>query len=107
MIAQWPTQDWYPRRDKTPSNAARMLALLTELNDTALIERFLTEVTAAGDYDKGDNAAILAALDRLPPHRAKASVERIVAGTATPVLGANADLLARAAAAWGPGRAAI
>ena len=106
MLAQWPTQDWYPRKDKAPSNAARMLTLLTELDDTALIERFLTEVTAAGHYDKGDNAAILAALDRLPPPRATALIERIVAGTATTALGASADLLARAAAAWGPERAA-
>ena len=106
MLAQWPTQHWYPRQDKAPSNATRMLTLLTQLDDTALIERFLTEVTAAGRYDKGDNAAILAALDRLPPRRAKALIERIVAGTATTVLGANADLLARAAAAWEPERAA-
>ena len=105
MIAQWPTQDWYPRRDKTPSNAARMLALLTELNDTALIERFLTEITAAGDYDKGDNAALITALDRLPPPQATALIERIVAGTAIATFGACADLLARAATAWGPERA--
>src|SRR3954452_20859526 len=97
MITQWPTQNWYP---KASSAAARMLSLLIQLDDTALIERFLTEVTAAGHYDKGDNAAILAALDRLPPHQAKALIERIVAGTAITVLGANADLLAQAAAAW-------
>ena len=100
MIAQWPMQNWYPR--KASSDAARMLTLLTQLDDTALIERFLTEVTAAGHYDKGDNPAILAALDRLPPLRAKALIERIVAGTAATALGADADLLARAAAAWGP-----
>ena len=29
MLAQWPTQNWYPRRDKAPSDAARMLTLLT------------------------------------------------------------------------------
>src|SRR3954452_24636124 len=106
MLAQWPTQNWYPRKDKAPSNATRMLTLLTQLGDTALIERFLTEVTTAGHYAKGDNAAILAALDRMPPRRAQALIERIVAGTATTVLGANADLLARAAAAWEPERAA-
>ena len=106
MLAQWPTQDGHPRKGKTSSDATRMLTLLTQLDDTALIEQFLTEVTAAGHYDKGDNAAILAALDRLPPRRAEALIERIVAGTAITVLGANADLLARAAAAWGPGRAA-
>ena len=104
MIAQWPMQDWYPH--KASSNTVRMLALLSQLDDTALIERFLTEVTAAGQYDKGDNAAILPALDRLPPHRAAALIEHIVAGTAITVLGANADLLARAAATLGPGRAA-
>ena len=106
MLAQWPTQDWHPRKDKASSDTTRMLTLLTQLDNTALIERFLTEVTAASHYDKGDNAAILAALDRLPPPRATALIERIVAGTAITVLGANADLLARAAAAWGPGRAA-
>ena len=61
----------------------------------------------AGRYDKGDNAAILAALDRLPPRRATALIERIVAGTATTALEASADLLAWAAAAWGPGRATL
>ena len=49
-----------------------MLALLTRLDDTELIERFLAEVTAAGVYGKGDNAAIVAALGRLPPPRAAA-----------------------------------
>ena len=106
MLAQWPTRNWYPRRDKAPSDATRMLTLLTRLDDTALIERFLTEVTAAGHYDKGDNAAILDALDHLPPGRAKTLIQRTVAGTATTALGASADLLVRAAAAWGPERAA-
>jgi hypothetical protein len=106
MLAQWPTQNWYPRKNKAPSDATRMLTLLIQLDDTALIERFLTEVTAAGHYDKGDNAAILAALDHLPPRRAKALIERIVAGTATTTLEASADLLARAAAAWEPERTA-
>jgi predicted 2-oxoglutarate/Fe(II)-dependent dioxygenase YbiX len=102
MIAQWPTRDWYPGRDRTPSNATRMLALLTELNDTALIERFLTEITAAGDFDKDDNTAIITALDRLPPPQAAALIERIVTGTAVAAFGAGADLLARTAIAWGP-----
>jgi predicted 2-oxoglutarate/Fe(II)-dependent dioxygenase YbiX len=106
MLAQWPTQDWPPRKDKAPSDAARMLALLTRLDDTALIERFLAEITAAGPYDKGDNAAVIAALDRLPPPRAAALIECIVAGTAATAFGACADLLARAAAAWGQERAA-
>src|SRR5918993_1875549 len=106
MLAQWPTRDRAPRKDKAPSEAARMLALLTRLDDRALIERFLAEITAAGRYDKGDNAAVIAALDRLPPPRAAALIKRIVAGTATAAFGACADLLARAAAAWGQERAA-
>jgi predicted 2-oxoglutarate/Fe(II)-dependent dioxygenase YbiX len=105
MLAQWPTRDWYPRKDKAPSDAAQMLTLLTRLDDTDLIERFLAEVTAAGRYGKGDNAAIIAALDRLPPPRTTALIERIVAGTATAAFGPCADLLARAAAAWGQERA--
>lgn len=106
MLAQWPTPDWYPREDKTQTDAARMLMLLTRLDDTELIERFLAEVTAAGCYDKGDNTAILAALDRLPPSRAAALIKRIMAGTATTAFGSCADLLARVAIAWGPKRAA-
>ncbi|MDO9713651.1 2OG-Fe(II) oxygenase [Paracraurococcus lichenis] len=70
MLAQWPRRDGYPRSDETPGDTARMLDLLTRLDDTALIERFLAEVTAAGVYGKGDNAAIVAALGRLPPPRA-------------------------------------
>src|SRR5918993_246353 len=104
MLAQWPTQDWYPRKDKASSDATRMLTLLTRLDDTALIEQFLSEVTAAGRYDKGDNAAILAALDHLPPRRAKALIERIVAGAATTTPQTSARLLARAATPRGPGR---
>jgi 2OG-Fe(II) oxygenase superfamily len=102
MLAQWPRRDWYPRSGKAPGDAARMLTLLTQLDDTDLIERFLTEVTAAGVYGKGDNAAIIAALGRLPPSRAATLVERIVAEAATSSFGACADLLARTAATLGP-----
>ena len=101
MLAQWPRRDGYPRSDETPGDAARMLDLLTRTADTELIERFLAEVTAAGVYGKGDNAAIVAAIGSLPPPRAAALVERIVAGTATSSFGACADLLARTAAALG------
>ena len=65
MLAQWPRRDGYPRSDETPGDAARMLDLLTRLADTELIERFLAEVTAAGVYGKGDNAAIVAAIGSL------------------------------------------
>jgi hypothetical protein len=102
MLARWPVRGWYPRSDGGPGEAAGMLALLTTLDAAGLIERFLAEVTAAGCYGKGDNAAILGALGRLPPPRAAALVERIVGGTAGAAFGACADLLARAAAALGP-----
>jgi hypothetical protein len=48
MLARWPKQDWYPRHDEAPSQAARMLELLSQLDDTETIERFLTQITAAG-----------------------------------------------------------
>ena len=102
MVAQWPRRDGYAWPNEDPGDAARMLALLTRLDDIDLIERFLAEVTAAGVYGKGDNAAIVAALGCLPPPRAAALVERIVSGTATSSFGACADLLARTAAALGP-----
>jgi predicted 2-oxoglutarate/Fe(II)-dependent dioxygenase YbiX len=101
MLARWPRRDWYPQTDEAPGDAARMLTLLTQLDDAELIERFLGEVTAAGVYGEGDNAAVIAALGRLPPPRAAALVERVVAGTAGSAFGACANLLARAAAASG------
>jgi predicted 2-oxoglutarate/Fe(II)-dependent dioxygenase YbiX len=107
MIAQWPRNGWYPRADRAPSDATRMLTVLTALRDTALIERFLAEVAAAGGCEQADNPAMVAALDLLPTPRAAVLIERIVAGTATAAFGSCADLLARAAAAgWGQARAA-
>ena len=98
MLAQWPRPGWHPQREQ--SNAVRMLALLTRLDDTAVIERFLTEITAAGCYGKADNGAVLDALGRLPPARRAQLIERIVVGTASTLFAACADLLARAASAW-------
>lgn len=98
MIARWPRQDRHPRPEE--SDAARMLALLTRLGDTAAIEASLTGVTAAGCYEKGDNDAILGALGCVPPPRRAQLIERIVAGTASTLFAACADLLARAASAW-------
>jgi hypothetical protein len=97
MIEQWPTHGWYPRQDTTLSDAARMLAMLAQLHDTDRIEAFVTQVTAAGVYGKGDNEAILAALGRLPPSRQTALLELIVDKTAATSFGACADLSARAA----------
>ena len=103
MLARWPTQGEYGRH-KTPSDAARMLAALTRLDDTAAIMGFLTDVTAEGCYEKGDNGALIGALGRLPPARRPPLIERIAAGAAAVALGACANLLARAVAEWPDGR---
>jgi hypothetical protein len=104
MIARWPEQSWHMREDGAPSDAARMLALLTRLDDKAGIERFLEEIVAAGRHDRRDNAAIVQALGRVPPPRDTALLERIVAGTAAASPEACAGLLARAVAARKPDR---
>lgn len=101
MIERWPTNSWSPRGSEGQSHAARMLAALAQLDDAPLIGRFLTEVTAAGCHEPGDNGAILDALDRLPGAERAAAAERIVRGAADAALAASADLLRGAAGAWG------
>jgi len=68
MLAQWPRQGGYGRR-KAPSDAARLLAALTQLDDTAAIEGFLIGVIAEDGFGMDDNDAIIGALGRLPPAR--------------------------------------
>ena len=97
ITASWPS-DRYHGRDKTPSDAARLLGLLTRLADTTAIAGFLQTVIATGRRD--DNAAIVAALETLPPAQATKLVGRIVAGTAAGAPEACANLLARLAASW-------
>lgn len=75
-----------------------MLALLNRLRDTARLDAFLADISAAGAYSQSDNAALVEALDRLPPARATELIERIIAGNAGAALGACGDLLARCAA---------
>jgi len=79
------------------SEVAKMLALLTRLEDTACIDALLADICAAGIYGKSDNKALLLAVSLLPPRRASELVERIVAANASKDLGACGDLLARAA----------
>jgi hypothetical protein len=93
MIEQWPTQHWYPRQDATLSDAARMLGMLARLEDADRIEAFVTQVTAASVYGKGDNEAILAGLRRLPAARQTALLELIVERAAATLFGACANLL--------------
>jgi hypothetical protein len=106
MLARWPEPSRYGRHDTTkPSDAARVLDVLSRIGDTETIERVLTTVIARGDYETGDNTAILRALDQLAPPRVAPLIERITSGTVASVYGAVADLLRRAAAQW-PDRAA-
>jgi predicted 2-oxoglutarate/Fe(II)-dependent dioxygenase YbiX len=104
MLSTWPTERGYRGREKSPSVAARMLTSLTKLHDTERLEAFLSNVIARGLFDQDDNEAILAALGDLPPDRAAALIERIVAEAAATFLGPCANLLARAAAAPPHGR---
>ena len=99
MLATWPMDEWRSRDGAEPSEAGRMLAALTRLEDTERIEAFLSDIVAPGLFDLSDNAAILGALDLLQPNRAADLLERIVKGTAAASFGSCANLLARAVAA--------
>ena len=99
MVGRWPKHDWRDTERKEPSEAGQMLGLLADLGDTATIETVLTGIIAGG-FGKADTDAIMAALGQLAPLRRVALIELIVAGSAAGSLGACADLLARAAAAW-------
>jgi predicted 2-oxoglutarate/Fe(II)-dependent dioxygenase YbiX len=99
MVSKWPTDAWYPRHDKAPSNTARMLMLLTRLEDTARVDTLLAKIAAAGGHDKQDNTAIIGALATLSPAKRAAMIEQVIAGTATMSLGACGDLLGRAVTA--------
>ena len=106
MLDAWPERAEWPRHGEAPSTAARMLATLTLLQDAARIDAFLADISAAGDYGRSDNEALLAAAALLAPRRAALLIERIVRASAAKDPGACADLLARGAAAPPPGRTA-
>jgi hypothetical protein len=106
MVAEWPTEAWYPRRDKAPSESARMLTMLTRLDDTQRIEALLAKIAGCGGYDKQDNDAIIGALVILPPEKRAAIIERLIDATAEMSLGACGELLARAVAVLADGRTA-
>ena len=104
MVSAWPTDAWYPRHDKAPSEAAHMLTLLTQLEDTPRMEALLGKIAARGGYDKQDNDAIIGALAISSPPKRAAMIERIIVQTAPMSLGACGELLARAVAALADGR---
>jgi len=99
MVSEWPTHPWYPRHDNSPSEAPRMLTLLTRLDDAPRIEALLDKIVACGGYDKQDNDAMIGALAILSPAKRAARLEQIIAATAAMSLGACGELLGRAAAA--------
>jgi predicted 2-oxoglutarate/Fe(II)-dependent dioxygenase YbiX len=106
MLRTWPGQvGWYPGRIEAPSNAATLLTLLSQLQDTAHIDTFL-DILAAGAYSKGDNEAIVRAVSLLPPERATALIEHLIASHAATNLSACGDLLARSVTARVTGRVA-
>jgi hypothetical protein len=96
-MVSWPIQSWRPA--KSSSDATTMLTLLQRLGDTANIDSFLETVSAVSAFDKGDGESVLQAIRLLPRLRAGELLKQIVAGNATRVLDACADLLARAATA--------
>jgi hypothetical protein len=99
MLRTWPGQvGWYPGRTEAPSNAATLLTLLSQLQDTARID-ILLNILAASAYSKGDNEAIVRAAGLLPPERAAVLIERLIASHAATNLSACGDLLARSVAA--------
>jgi hypothetical protein len=104
MLASWTVQRWYPRADAAPSDAAKMLTLLAKLEDAALINAFLTGVTASSDYHGSDNEAIIAALRLLPVEQASAVIEPIIAGNVATSLCGCGNLLLRAVEGLPEGR---
>ena len=106
MLRTWPRQvDWSPGRTEAPSDTARLLTLLSQLQDTARIDTLLGGL-AAGAYSKGDNTAIVRAAGLLPPERGAALIEHLIASHAATHLSACGDLLARSVAARVTGPAA-
>src|SRR4029453_10921556 len=102
----WPRRGaWSPGGPGAPSDTARLLTLLSQLQDTARIDTLLGGL-AAGAYSKGDNTAIVRAAGLLPPERGAALIEHLIARHAATHLSACGDLLARSVAARVTGPAA-
>ncbi|HRX69893.1 MAG: 2OG-Fe(II) oxygenase [Candidatus Competibacteraceae bacterium] len=93
MLNTWPrSMGW---RSNSVAESAQILDLLTELRDIPRIEAFLTDISAEGVYSKGDNEALIRAVDLLPAPRAAELIEHIIAGNTRQALGACGDLLVR------------
>jgi predicted 2-oxoglutarate/Fe(II)-dependent dioxygenase YbiX len=93
MLRTWPQKDWrYDAMGATP----QMLTLLNQLWDITSIDSFISDLSATGVYDKGDNEALIQATSLLSPERSAELMERIIAGNVEKELSACGDLLARA-----------
>jgi hypothetical protein len=99
MLRTWPRQiSRCPGRTEAPSDAATLLALLHQLQDTGHIDTFL-DILATAARSKGDNEAIVRAVGLLAPERAVALIEHLIASHAATDLSACSDLLARSVTA--------
>jgi len=96
MLRTWRRDAW---RSENDTNAGRMLDLQVRLGNTALIDRFLAELSAEGHYAAPDNEALVHAAVLLPAARATDLLVRIVRHNAAAHLGACGDLLLRWVAA--------
>ena len=95
MLTSWPRQAGY-FQPQDNSKACQLLTLLARLQDAEHIEAMVTQVIAAGVHNKGENAALLAALGLLPASQAGELLAQVVQANAARGLGACADLLRQA-----------
>ena len=76
-----PLQNWdsysIGREWPGPAERIQMIAVLTKLNASALLERFLREVVASS-YDGSENAALLASLNVLGDERAAVVLSSVI-----------------------------
>ena len=77
MLSAWPHSGDQHRWGSHPNETA-MLGLLQQLAEAALLERFLLEVAAQGNYGKADNPALVSACQLLPLARAIELLAQII-----------------------------
>ena len=95
MLTSWPRQAGY-FQPQDNSKACQLLTLLARLQDAEHITAMIPQVIAAGVHNKGENAALLAALGLLPASQAGELLAQVVQANAARGLGACADLLRQA-----------
>jgi hypothetical protein len=92
MLRTWQRDTW---RGENDTDVGRMLDLQVRLGNSALIDRFLAELSAEGHYAAPDNEALVRAAALLPAARAADLLVRIVRRNAAVHLGSCGDLLLR------------